>query len=155
MKKMIFGKSCCFAIILLFVGTSIVPSVMSLDTKKTSIVATMTTTCTWIVDDEGDGDFTEIQDAIDNANESDTICVYSGEYTRIFITHQNRLNLIGIPEEYGENGSDTGYPIIDGENTTHVVNLEWSDRNKIDGFKIINCGISAKNAGIFIVNSNY
>lgn len=152
MKKGIFGKSCCFAIIILFVGTSIVPSVMSIDIKKTSIVATMSTT--WIVDDEGDGNFTEIQDAIDNASDGDTIYVYSGEYSRIFLSHRNSLNLMGIPEEYG-NGSDTGCPIIDGEYLTHVVNLEWSDRNNIDGFNIINCGISAKNAGIFLQNSNY
>lgn len=40
---------------------------------------------TLYVDDEGDGDYTCIQDAIDNANEGDTILVYSGNYARFWL----------------------------------------------------------------------
>ncbi len=62
------------------------------------------------VDDDGDGDFVHIKDAIDNATVGTTIEVYSGEY-RENITCDKQLILQGIPMELG-NGSSTGKPII-------------------------------------------
>ncbi|HEC76537.1 MAG TPA: PKD domain-containing protein, partial [Thermoplasmatales archaeon] len=63
-----------------------------------------------IVDDEGDGNFTSIQEAINNASNRSTIFVYSGDYFGdISVTKE--LTLIGIDSEYGL-GNDTGKPRI-------------------------------------------
>jgi parallel beta-helix repeat protein len=64
----------------------------------------------YIVDDEGDGDFTNIQDAINNATDGDFIWVYSGNYSGD-ININKTLSIIGVDQEY-LNGSDTGNPRI-------------------------------------------
>ena len=52
---------------------------------------------TWIVDNEGDGDFKLIQKAINNANPGDTIEVYSGIYNEdITINKQLVLECINL-----------------------------------------------------------
>ena len=76
-----------------------------------------------IVDDEGDGDYTSIKDALFFCNPGDTIEVYSGLYREedIMILKEN-ISLLGIDHEYGE-GNDTGKPFIkpDGNSTVIVV----------------------------------
>jgi len=48
------------------------------------------------VDDDGDADYTNIQDAIDNASDGDTIFVYNGQYTGFKVKKtKKRLNIIG------------------------------------------------------------
>ncbi len=63
-----------------------------------------------VVDNEGDGDYTNIQDAIDNSSDGDTIEVYSGKYYEN-ITIDKEIDLLGIHLEFG-NGTDMGNPII-------------------------------------------
>ena len=126
-------------IILLFVGVN-------------TLTASKTTFDNYIVDDEGDGDFTSIQDAIDNATEGDTIYVYSGNYSGNVLINKS-LNIIGIDEEY-LTGIDTGNPIIwTGEviidHTSSVLFSNFSlqgipDNNKIkvestNDSQILNC----------------
>ena len=66
---------------------------------------------TWYVDDSGGGDFTKIQEAIDEANDGDLIRVWEGEYYENVIVNKT-VSLIG-------NGSaDT---IIDGGGSGDVV----------------------------------
>ena len=88
---------------------------------------------TWIVDDEGDGDFVEIQDAIDNdaLNDGDLIQVYSGKYSFVDIRehHNEGLRIEGISKELGE-GDDTGRPVT----SIHM--------NNCHGNKICNINLS-------------
>ncbi|HEC92394.1 MAG TPA: hypothetical protein ENI51_05290, partial [Candidatus Atribacteria bacterium] len=65
----------------------------------------------YIVDDEGDGDYTSIQTAIDHANNGDTIMVFSGYYPENLCI-EKEIFLIGIEEEF-ENGTDTGKPVVE------------------------------------------
>jgi parallel beta-helix repeat protein len=92
-----------------------------------------------IVDDEGDGDFIRIQDALNHSNQGDTIEVYSGTYYEfdIYIRIEG-IMLKGIPYEHG-NGSDTGKPFINGEGKGDLIFIE-AKNVIIDGFKIENDG---------------
>jgi len=64
-----------------------------------------------IVDNEGDGDYTSIKEALNNTNPGDTIEIYSGIYYEYDILITIPVTIIGIPQELGE-GNDTGKPII-------------------------------------------
>lgn len=92
-----------------------------------------------IVDNEGDGDYTNIQDAIDNASEGDIIKVYSGFYKGDIIINK-RIILIGVPEEFGR-GNDTGKPVIDGGNNAVTV---IANNVVISGFIIQNASSGVK-----------
>jgi parallel beta-helix repeat protein len=93
-------------IICIIIGLLLMPSGIAKPVTRSSDIKSLVLT----VDDDGDGDFDHIQDAIDNATAGTTIEVYSGEY-RENITCDKQLNLKGIPMELG-NGSGTGKPII-------------------------------------------
>jgi hypothetical protein len=91
-----------------------------------------------IVDDEGDGDYSSIQEAIDNANPGDIIKVYSGTYDDILypdsIIIDKSLILEGVSEEYGL-GNDSGKPIIDGYNGA-ILTISEADFVTVDGFQL-------------------
>ncbi|HEC86415.1 MAG TPA: DUF1565 domain-containing protein, partial [Thermoplasmatales archaeon] len=87
------------------------------------------------VDDEGDGDYTCIQDAIDNATSGDTIEVYSGFY-RENVKVYKTVKLKGIPRELGR-GDDEGKPVIDGGGKYNVVIITADDVN-VSGFTVQN-----------------
>ncbi|MFO8078472.1 MAG: NosD domain-containing protein [Thermoplasmatota archaeon] len=65
---------------------------------------------TVIVDDEGDGDFTSIQQAINSVPSSSAILIYSGSYETPLVIDKP-VWLIGISEEY-KNGTDFGKPLL-------------------------------------------
>ena len=96
------------------------------------------------VDDDGGVDYTNIQDAIDNASNNDIIIVYNGTYKENIVIDKS-LKIIG------ENNLNT---IIDGQNKNNTIEIK-SDNIEITRFKIIN---SSKdkwyNAGIKITSSN-
>ena len=110
---------------------------------------------TIIVDDEGDGDATSIQESIILANPGDIIEVYSGYYEENIIIDK-QISIFGIDSEYGS-GSDTGKPIIFGKGNNDVV-LITVDSVELDGFRIQNSGVvSGENfsdAGIDISSNN-
>lgn len=94
----------------------------------------------WYVDDDGGADFTNIQDAINAANESDIIYVYNGTYIEHLSIDKNNLTLLG---------EDRNTTIIDGYGYEgDVVTMKYANCT-INGFTIENSGTS--DAGIKIV----
>jgi len=92
-----------------------------------------------IVDDEGDGDYTSIKDALNHADPGDTIEVYSGTYyEHTIVIETENITLEGISHELG-NGSDTGKPFIDGPGTDpYDLIAVKADGVTINGFHIEN-----------------
>ena len=106
-----FKKTLIFGIILLFVGVNTFTFASPKNTLKTlNYEVTEITFNNYIVDNEGDGNFTTIKDAIDNASAGDIIWVYSGNYSGNIIINKT-LSIVGIDEEY-LTGNDTGNPKI-------------------------------------------
>jgi nitrous oxidase accessory protein NosD len=106
-----------------------------------------------IVDDEGDGDYTSIKDAVNNANPGDTIEVYSGRYEEYNITiHTKDITLEGISYELGT-GNDSGKPIIKAIEEIWVMLFVEADNVVIQNFVIE--GVSVPNLGYNVVVFRY
>jgi parallel beta-helix repeat protein len=97
MSERIFKKGLVFGVLLLFVGTIVIPTTMSeSESRQMPLVCVMQNT--WTVDDDledyPDADFTDIQEAIDNASvlDGDTIKVYKGNYSKIVVYKQLTLD---------------------------------------------------------------
>ena len=91
------------------------------------------------VDDSGGANYTSIQDAVNNANNGDTILVYSGLYTENLYVKKE----LTIRSNYG-NPDDT---IVQAANSSiHVFNVT-ADSVTISGFKITG---AASKSGIFL-----
>ncbi len=74
-------KILTIGVILLFVGTSSIPT-MALKTKNSQ----SSSTGNWLyVGGSGPGNYTKIQDAIDNASDGDTVFVYDDFSPRVLI----------------------------------------------------------------------
>jgi len=114
-------------IILLFLGTCIIPSTTSEQTYDKTIIT---------VDDEpGDADYTSVKDAVNHANPGDTIEVYSGTYNEAnIIIMISNLTLKGIPYELGS-GNDTGKPFIKTSSTISIISIT-ADNVNISGFRM-------------------
>ena len=126
MKKLLVS-----GVILLFIGLSIPSTGTMVEQTTTGDVIT--------VDDEGDGDYTSIKEALNNANPGDTIEVYSGTYYEFDIDIETEeIILKGVPYELG-NGNDTGKPLIHGQGNGKVITI-WAQGFTITGFRIENGG---------------
>jgi parallel beta-helix repeat protein len=92
---------------------------------------------TWYVDDDGGAgmDFTKIQDAVDAAQDNDTIIVYNGTYNEN-LTLNKQLTLKG-----------SGMPVVDAGVSGSVITVH-ANGCIIDGFKINRSGYGLKDAGI-------
>jgi len=131
-----YKKILTVVITILFLGTCITPS-DAIDTiEQSSIPISDKTIIT--VDDEGDGDYTSIKDALSHAYPGVTIEVYSGTYyeNNIYIGLPG-LTLKGVPQELGS-GNDTGKPVITSElnSYNYILNM-GGDNVTITGFVII------------------
>ena len=127
MKKLL-----AVGIILLLVGVSI-PSIPSKPQSLDNIIT---------VDNEGDGDYTSIKEALSNTNSGDLIEVYSGTYyEHDILIETDDITLQGIPYEL-ENGSDTGKPFIDGQGIDETIVIK-SRNIEINGFRMENKGPSS------------
>lgn len=84
------------------------------------------------VDDEGDGDYISIQEAVNHAKNGDIILVYSGEYNEEVIISDKSITIEGIAHELGK-GNDTGEPII--SSTGKAIEI-YSDNCSIENFTI-------------------
>jgi parallel beta-helix repeat protein len=121
-------KVLAVGLILLLIGTSVIP-VTARDIEKSSLP---TSRGNWLyVGGLGPGNYTRIQDAIDNASYNDTIFVYNGTYREnIFINIT--INLIG---------EDKNRTILDGDAKHDVIYIGFpADYVNITGFTIQNSG---------------
>jgi parallel beta-helix repeat protein len=147
MKEKKFLRYVIIGMLLLSIGATIIPVGISTQQENNSYKQLFN--ATWIVDDEGDGDFTSVQAAINAASPGDTIEVYSGNYTESIVIEKS-INLEGKNTEYGT-GSDTGKPIIygmGGDNTISVYTENQDAPVKISGFIITHSG--NKHAGVYM-----
>jgi parallel beta-helix repeat protein len=149
-------------IILLFIGTAVIPS-----TAQNNENATTASRGHWLyVGGSGPGNYTKIQNAIDNASNGDTIIVYSGSYNEA-INLNKQLFLKGIKLD----GQD--FPLINGGNDHTTVTISndscsfenFSVRNGPSGFSqkaiyvlsdyniIKNCTIFNTGLGIYLSSS--
>ncbi|PNX50445.1 MAG: hypothetical protein BV458_13195, partial [Thermoplasmata archaeon M9B2D] len=121
-KKPLSRKCLAVGIILLFIGTSI-PAIAQ-ETDK----PLQTSKGDWFyVGGSGPGNYTRIQDAIDDASDGDTVFVYNGTYYE-HITVNKQLTLIGIPS------SSEDIPFIDSGDEITV--LITADKCILDTFQI-------------------
>ena len=115
-------------IILLFIGTAIIPS----SGQQIEKLSSPTSRGNWLyVGGSGPGNYTRIQDAVDNASDGDTVFVYSGNYQQSMIIVNKKINL---------HGEDKNTTIIDGYGQTCIFRLVNGDFYtlfiEINGFTI-------------------
>ena len=116
MRKKIVGVF----IVFLFIGAILVPTISSSEIIKTCRLGR-----TFYVGGSGPGNYTRIQDAIDDASDGDTVFVYSGIYYE---------NII-INKTISLEGENRDKPVVDGNKHNDVVTIS-SDYVKIEGFTI-------------------
>jgi len=145
MTKYLQKKIIVISIIIIFLSISFIPASGFNKILKKDIIKNVSLR-TWIVDDEGDGDFTRIQDALNAANSGDIVKVYSGLYTEQLVINVDNIFVEAVEFELGS-GQDFGKPIIDGNNIGDVIYI-ISDGIEINGFFIQNSG--NENNGIYI-----
>ena len=93
---------------------------------------------TLYVGGNGTGNYTKIQDAIDNASNEDTVFVYNGEYNDYYPDGQFGYT-VKINKEIKLLGEDKNHTIING--TGHAITVRVSANNvEINGFTIQNGG---------------
>jgi parallel beta-helix repeat protein len=95
------------------------------------------------VDDDGDADYSKIQDAIDNSSDYDKIIIFDGIY---------KENLL-INKKVQLSGFSYRNTLIDGQFNNNVIDI-ISDRVLIKNLSIINSGGIKNNAGIFFNSNN-
>ncbi|UCD13235.1 MAG: right-handed parallel beta-helix repeat-containing protein [Thermoplasmatales archaeon] len=126
MQKPLLKKGIAVAIILLFLSVSVVPSTGTTIEKTSSSFNSNTL----FVGGSGPGNYTRIQDAIDNASDGDTVFVYNGTYVENIVINK-KMNLVG---------EDRFNTTIDGNMEREYVVKVLCDSVYISGFKIINAG---------------
>jgi nitrous oxidase accessory protein len=135
-------------IILLFVTTCIIPSIAQ-DIEKPSVPTSKGNW--WYVGGSGPGNYSRIQDAIDNASDYDSVFVYddSSPYYENLVINKS-IAMIGE----GRNST-----IVDGGKTGDVVFIS-ADNVHIDGFTIqysgtiIGCGLAVVAANDVTISNN-
>ena len=155
MRKDMWKKGFVLGIFVLFLCAG-AASGLHVD-KNNTITACSFNGNTYTVDDEGDGDFSTITDAVNYASDGDTIEVYSGTYFEYTIIVDKRLTIRGIDQELGS-GDDTGNPILDlsGQKIGLVL---LADGISLSHFNITNVGLSKlgdpnERIGAIVIQSN-
>ena len=122
-------KGLATGLILLLIGTSIIP-ITAQDIEKSS--PQTSSRGNWLyVGGSGPGNYTRIQDAVDNATDNDTVFIYddSSPYYENVVINKASISLIG---------EDKNTTVIDGDKTMGCVVLIYVDNVKIAGFMVIN-----------------
>lgn len=131
MLKSFFRKYLICGILILFVMSYFSPLVTSSELEN-QIHASRDVI---IVDDEGDGDYISIIDALAHSVSSDIIEVYSGNYTlETASMSKNDITLKGIPYELGA-GNDSGKPLITGYKQPNLLTI-IANYCVFDGFNV-------------------
>jgi len=137
MKKLL-----AVTIMILFFSVSVIQSTGTTDVKQITVPTAKGDTL--YVGGSGPGNYSKIQDAIDDASDGDTVFVYNGTYYE---------NLIVNKTVY-LTGEDRNSTIIDGNEGGDVVYIS-ADWVNISGLTIRNSGLGPGDAGIDIhSNSN-
>jgi pectin methylesterase-like acyl-CoA thioesterase len=126
-KNPLIGKGLAVGIILLFVGTCIIPAIAQ-DAEK----PLPTSRGSWLyVGGSGPGNYSKIQDAVDNATDNDTVFIYddSSPYYESVVINKVSISLIG---------EDKNTTVIDGSKTMGSVVRIYVDNVKIAGLMMIN-----------------
>jgi len=161
-KYPLMGKGLAVGIILLFVGTGIIPAIAQ-DVEKSSQSPSRSN---WLyVGGGGPGNYSKIQDAIDNSSDGDTVFVYndSSPYYENVIVDKS-INLIGEDKNttvidaggmshgiyIGGDGVGICYFTITNGRRTGIY-LQHSDNNRIYQNKILNNWIGLT---VFFSNNN-
>jgi len=122
-------------ITILFLGLSITSSV-AINTP----IKPISNGNTLYVGGTGEGNYTKIQDAINNASDGDTVFVYNGTYYENVIINKNNHILTG---------EDKNTTIIDGgKRNGNVVTIYYVDWVAISGFTIKNSEYLSEGNGI-------
>ena len=137
MIKTLFEKGRTFFVIVMFIGMTTQSLSGYILIEKSSI--TPFKGHVLYVGGSGSGNYSNIQDAINNASKGDTVFVYNGTYFENLVVDKS-INLIG------EDKSNT---VIDGNGTGTVVYIS-SDNVTTTGFTISNCGNDVYDAGLYI-----
>jgi len=126
-------KGLAVAVILLFIGMSVVPSTAVQELKEKSFPISYDGD-TLYVGGEGPNNYTRIQDAVDNSSDGDTVFVYSGFYNDYFPQY---LCCVKIHKSIKLLGEDKYTTIIDGGSNRDVIRIS-ADYVEISGFTIQN-----------------
>ena len=143
MKNSLYKKGVVFGIVILFIGMSITSS-SGINLVKQSTKAILDGNILY-VGGSGPGNYSNIQDALDDAVDNDTVFVFddsSPYYKNLIIS--NSISLIG---------EDRDTTIIDGSGIGKVVDIK-ENYATINGFTIQNSGPEKNDAGI-IMNTHY
>jgi len=123
-------KTLVFGVIVLFLCMSITPAVAINNVKKSNLP--LSDGNTLYVGGIGDGNYSKIQDAIDNASDGDTVFVYNGTYYENIDIDKYGISLIG---------EDKDTTIIDGSGILSVILIVENNYDvTISGFTIQNAG---------------
>jgi parallel beta-helix repeat protein len=121
-------KALAVGIILLFVGTSIIP-ITAQDIEK----PLPSSRGNWLyVGGSGAGNYTSIQDAIDASNNGDIIFVYAASspyYEKIIVNKSVNINLVG---------EDRNTTVIDGQQGAYDIITILKSGTFLSGFSIVN-----------------
>jgi len=140
-KKPLISKRLTVGIILLFVGTCVIPAIAQTTEKPSASRGN------WLyVGGSGPGNYTRIQDAVDNATDGDTVYVYADSSPYFEHVKVNKSLFL-----LGENRDTT---IIDANGSESPVILQANNAT-VSGFTLQNSGHHCfENAGIYIKNSD-
>jgi len=131
-KYPLLRRALALGIILLFVRTGITPTIAH-DIEKPS---QSTSSGHWLyVGGSGLGNYSVVQDAIDNASDGDTVYVYHGIYSD-FSTYYGCIQIKKVISLIGENKSNT---ILNGTGYARVLIIDADDVN-VSGFTVQNGG---------------
>ncbi len=136
MKKLL-----AVGVIVLFLGVSVIPSTGTRDVKQVTMLTTSGNTL--YVGGNGTGNYTRIQDAIDNTSDGDTVYVYNGTYYENVVVDKS-IKIVG------ENRNIT---IIDGTGKENGTIKITSDNVQIIRFTIQNSYESSD--GAILVYNDY